>query len=1168
MGGEAYSVPALSPRKLASNGRSASTASNLRPSHSPDDDRPVSARTPGRHRRSTSTGSGSPFRLPSKETKDTYEGIRTFARIRPVNTQEEELQSRVVSAEGRTVHLDTNRGLVHFSFDHVFGAGENCAMSNASQEEVFRHVGEPLLRGALAGESAWIVALGQAGAGKSHTNVGSPSRPGILPQFVERLVGDRSSSPNVDHLLWLSALEINNEYVRDLLSVGAENAPNSERPSFVEHPMLGVQVVGLQQAPCPNLSGFWRLLDYATKKRALSSTCVHAENVQSHLIYYLRLEVRHGRRTTQSRLGFAEVGGVFRTPRRQASRSNIALNVLVRELVEASSRRSSGDPAVVARHLPFSATKLTLALKDALVSSVQTCVLAAISPADTAAAESQAVLQLVDMMRGLRQCIRLRGMEYTHSQELPERQRSTDEALRVHHQHADEYRRASIARERALEARGVAMGDAQQACAAEQVTPYFLNMSDDPMLAGSLMFILRRGEPTYIGSDPSNGIVVDGLGATAELCHVINHDNVMVSLHKSGGLRRQILVNGMVLPAECTSVELRHRDRLCLGRAMLLRLQVPMHAQVATIDESAEFTGRQKPPPIHELVLRDAAQEIIPALPDPADSFKAIQPFMDHSDSLSELRLYVKDLLGKFDSGGGRMFFETLQEACLLVDEANLISYEVRPQDKLHFEVEFVWDIYRTTDEVIMIRLMQDDEFHEHAEILTYWTYARFRERIAEMRRIHHVFHHTGAWSGKGDPLDDPWEEPQLVDFHERHFVALVGERRRTIAMVAQRTSSPKRPGASPSWDGCGSAAPSSSEPVLPLPSMPSPSAGRVKTPRVVSSRARVHGDPSSKGVRLGSRARPTETNVAAQGAGGNRLGGGPAAPRGHGVPRVQARSAPVTPQRLPSSPSPQQDPSAVADDCSPPGSPSSERTSLPSPREEQTLNASNELSPLASVARNTEDDSSQPLRSDKADGESGSVQSCDSTARPSPPASRLASPQRHNQPLLPSALSGSATLSSSIAFPCASSTPILPGRLSDMGRPAHGDVQPACLPQSPKLVASEQPQASVASPASSPGSQSRPIRDRFRSGSVSPPSGGRSQGVQHAGMPSVARLHHAASAPRLPIVAHHIPIQQAVGFQSPHPSGIAVAQHRVGHATVDFRSALSPRLANVRRAA
>lgn len=1166
MGGEGPTVPGLSPRKLASHGRSGSTASNLRLSHSLDDDRPTSARTPGRHRRSTSNGSGSPCRPSSK---DTYEGIRTFARIRPFNDQEEELHGGAVSAEGQTVNLNTNRGLVHFSFDHVFGAGENCATSKASQEDVFRHLGEPLLRGVLAGESAWIVALGQPCAGKSYTIVGSPSHPGILPQFVERLVGGQSSDPNMDHLLWLSALEINNEYVRDLLSVGAEDAPNSERPSFVEHPMFGVQVVGLHQIPCPNLSEFWRLLDYATKKRALSSTCVHAENVQSHLIYSLRLEVRHGRQTTHSRLGFAEVGGAFRTPRRQASRSITALTVLVRELVEASSRRSSGDPAVVARHLPFSATKLTLALKDALVSSVQTCVLAAISPAENAAAESQAVLQFVDMMRGLRQCIKLRGMEYSHSQELSERQRSTDEIFRVHQQHADEYRRVSAARQRALEARGVAMGDAQQACAAEQVTPYFLSMSDDPMLAGALMFILRRGESTYIGSDPSNGIVLDGLGVTAELCHVINHDNVMVSLHKSGGLRRQILVNGMVLPAECTSIELRHRDRLCLGRAVLLRLQVPMHAQVATIDESAEFTGRQKPPPIHELVLRDGAHEILPALPDPADNFKAIQPFLDHSESLSELRLYVKDLLGKFDSEGSRMFFETLQEACVLVDEANLISYEVRQQDKLHFEVEFVWDIYRPMDEVIMIRLMQYDEFHEHADILTYWTYARFRERMAEMRRIHNVFHHTGAWSGRGDPLDDPWEEPQLVDFHERHLMALVGERRRTIAMVAQRNSSPKRPGPSPSGDGGGSAVAPSSEPVPPLPSMPSPSAGRVKTPRVVSSRARVHGNPSSR-VRLVPRTRSTENNVAAQGAGGNRLGGGPAAPRGNGVPKIQARAAQVTPQRtgLPSSPSPQQDPSAVTDGCSPPASPSSGRPSQPSPREEQTLSPNIEAPPLTCVVQNTEDDSSQPLRSDKADGESSSVQSCDSVPRPSPPRSRLASPQRHNQPMLPSALSGSMAASSCIASPSAKSMPTLPARVLDMGRRVQGDVQPACSPQPHRLMTSEQPQVSVASPTASPVTQSRQIRERLRSGSVSPPSGGRSPGVQPQSMSSVARLHHATSAPRLPVAAHHLPIQQAVGFQSPQPPGIAVVQHRVGHAAMDPRSVVSPRLATVRRAA
>lgn len=49
------------------------------------------------------------------------------------------------------------------------------------------------------------------------------------------------------------------------------------------------------------------------------------------------------------------------------------------------------------------------------------------------------------------------------------------------------------------------------------MTPYLLNMSDEPQLAGCLMYLLQKGERTSIGSDPDNTIVVDGLGVLPKL---------------------------------------------------------------------------------------------------------------------------------------------------------------------------------------------------------------------------------------------------------------------------------------------------------------------------------------------------------------------------------------------------------------------------------------------------------------------------------------------------------------------------------------------------------------------------------------------------------------------------------------------------------------------------
>lgn len=53
------------------------------------------------------------------------------------------------------------------------------------------------------------------------------------------------------------------------------------------------------------------------------------------------------------------------------------------------------------------------------------------------------------------------------------------------------------------------------------MTPYLLNMSDDASLAGSLMYLLQRGERTSIGSDPDNTIVLDGLGMLPQLGYTV-----------------------------------------------------------------------------------------------------------------------------------------------------------------------------------------------------------------------------------------------------------------------------------------------------------------------------------------------------------------------------------------------------------------------------------------------------------------------------------------------------------------------------------------------------------------------------------------------------------------------------------------------------------------------
>ncbi|CAE8646951.1 unnamed protein product, partial [Polarella glacialis] len=278
--------------------------------------------------------------------------------------------------------------------------------------------------------------------------------------------------------------------------------------------------------------------------------------------------------------------------------------------------------------------------------------------------------------------------------------------------------------------------------------------------------------------------------------------------------RRAVLLNGKVLASGQEASELSHHDRLCLGRALLLRLHVPMQAGVDTIDESEEHCGFMKRPSDQMLVLVDGIQEMLPALPrTPASSssssaasaapaekhgafgstpdFEHLKPFLEHSESLEDLREYVKDVFQKLEAPHSVALFEILREACHLVDEANMITREVRPEDNMSFQVELLWDIFSDPDNCLIIRLFGGvSHADQPQEIIHAWPYSKFRERLDLMRDAYRVHCQAGGgWRGRGE-LQDPWMEVQLGFFSQQLVAAKIEEKLRAAACRALATLS------------------------------------------------------------------------------------------------------------------------------------------------------------------------------------------------------------------------------------------------------------------------------------------------------------------------------------------------------------------------------------------
>ena len=588
--------------------------------------------------------------------------------------------------------------------------------------------------------------------------------------------------------LRFSSLEVLNDQVQDLLA----SQPLSERkvaPAFIHHPILGVQAVGATEVPV-EACDVQELTDFTLKRRALGRTCLHASSSRSSQIYRLRVEVRgtSGRKTAATICLF-DLAAPTSACSRGDCLSLAALQTTVKELGKGHGRGTQHRDAL------FSSSPLTLAMRDALEGTWRTTLVATLLAGSQHAQVSAATLRFARDLQLLRTrpvAARMRSNQLQLLQEevvqlrrdadnfglgvqvktaLEDRSSLIAECMKQAACQAEERRKFARQRAKALEWCGL-MPESSESTTA----PHLLNMSDDPVLAGCLLYVLQRGERTSIGSDVDNTIVFDGLGILPNLCSIINQDDKLVSMSRPDFARRHVLLNGKTIGAS-ESVVLSHNDRICLGRAQLLLLKIPLQ------DADAQ-QGQNSHTLQDECKLPGDLSEYLPELELQGleVTFDKVSAVMEHSDSLKYVHCYVRDLLPKLPPSDGLACFAALRRACYLLDEANMITREVRPEDHLHFQVELIWDIERSPEEVLLICLLRYASkgnptprtgAPQDFQVLHYWSYTRFLEKLDYMRDVHRL-HCQGmhGWTGRSDPLHDPWLE--TLELHLAQHVRFV----------------------------------------------------------------------------------------------------------------------------------------------------------------------------------------------------------------------------------------------------------------------------------------------------------------------------------------------------------------------------------------------------------
>ncbi|XP_030821864.1 kinesin-like protein KIF18B [Camarhynchus parvulus] len=278
---------------------------------------------------------------------------------------------------------------LEFEFDHVFG-------ERATQEEVFQHTTLPLLDTLLAGYNCSVFAYGASGVGKTHTMMGSKSTPGIVHLATVELYKRLEAMKDRSCEVLVSYQQVYKERVYDLLK--------PQGPLNIwEQPGKGVVAQGLSLHQPTTPEQLLGLLAKGNKNRAQRSTKANAASSRSHAIF--QIQVKHwdltGGDPHVAKLSFIDLAGSERawdTPGRgegmwegtSINRSLLAFKSVVRALAGAKGGQC---------HVPFRDSKLTLLLKDSLVGSFRSTVIAAVSPAAPAGPDTYSTLRFASRAR-------------------------------------------------------------------------------------------------------------------------------------------------------------------------------------------------------------------------------------------------------------------------------------------------------------------------------------------------------------------------------------------------------------------------------------------------------------------------------------------------------------------------------------------------------------------------------------------------------------------------------------------------------------------------------------------------------------------------------------------------------------------------------------------------
>ncbi|GAA6044376.1 hypothetical protein JCM8097_004902 [Rhodosporidiobolus ruineniae] len=280
---------------------------------------------------------------------------------------------------GRTTSSDE----YHFKFDLLHVAPRPTV-------ELYDRKIRPVVRAALGGFNGTVFAYGQTASGKTHTMMGSPEEPGIIPLAIDELFSCiHKQNDHRTYSLRVSFLEIYNEHLVDLL------APSPAPPSYKGPDVVDNGIVKNLAERAVSLPGeVLEVLREGEARRRVGQTDWNERSSRSHCVFVVTIESmsKTGGAARTSKLNLIDLAGsesaTGQEDRRKEgafiNRSLLTLGTVIAKLT---------DPASSSSHIPYRDSKLTRLLQPALSGNSRVAVVCTVSPDAEQATETLSTLK-------------------------------------------------------------------------------------------------------------------------------------------------------------------------------------------------------------------------------------------------------------------------------------------------------------------------------------------------------------------------------------------------------------------------------------------------------------------------------------------------------------------------------------------------------------------------------------------------------------------------------------------------------------------------------------------------------------------------------------------------------------------------------------------------------